>query len=245
MLVYGSAALLASNNGHNPSQQEQEPQPPATFKYYGASSWEIETLYDVLSRSYGVVESEVPADDSQFVTLVEISFPVPFGEPFFRDFSPESWFKVKGILKDMKKRRGKKGVKTYIRFAGFIEESGIGTASSDGGGSSSSSSIGATTTASNNAMTTPIVFPILSKGDRQYEMGIEKLEYLVDIVPLQLKAITPDGAEEIWYSYDEVTFKWSPSTLMVNGINYLYKNNQWVKPPSSPPQQQEMKNKEM
>jgi hypothetical protein len=111
----------------------------------------------------------------------------------------DSWFKVKGVLKDMKKRRGRKGVKTYIRFAGF-----------EGGN-------------------TPVVFPLLSKGDRQYEMGVEKLEYLVDIVPLQLKTV-PKDADEVWYSYEEATFKWSPSTTMVNGVNYFYKNSEWVLP---------------
>jgi hypothetical protein len=173
----------------------------AVFRYYGASAWEIETLYDTLSRSYDVQDSEVPADDPQFVTMVEIGFPSPFGEPFFQEFTMESWFKVKGVLKDMKKRRGRKGVKTYIRFASF-----------EGG-------------------KTPVVFPLLSKGDRQYEMGVEKLEYLVDIVPLQLKTV-PKDAEEVWYSYEEATFKWSPATAMVNGVNYLYKNNEWV-PPSA------------
>ena len=40
-------------------------------------------------------------------------------------------------------------------------------------------------------------------------MGIEKIEYLVDIVPVQLQSIPP-GAEEIWYLYDEASYKWSP-----------------------------------
>jgi hypothetical protein len=43
-------------------------QPAAVFRYYGASAWEIETLYDTLSRSYSVEDSEVQADDPQFVT---------------------------------------------------------------------------------------------------------------------------------------------------------------------------------
>ncbi len=162
-------------------------------------------------------DAEVPADDPQFVTMIEIGFPAPFGEPFFQEFTMESWFKVKGVLKDMKKRRGRKGVKTYIRFAGF-----------DRGGSG-----GSTTNNSNNGGKPPVVFPLLSKGDRQYEMGVEKLEYLIDIVPLQLKTL-PKDAEEVWYSYEEATFKWSPGTaMMANGVNYFYKNNEWAAPSSS------------
>jgi hypothetical protein len=172
---------------------------PATFRYYAISPWEIETLYDTLKRSYEVDDVEVPADDPQFVSMVEIGFPVSFGEPFFQEFTMDSWYKVKGVLKDMKRRRGRKGVKTYIRFAGFED------------------------------MKIPIVFPVMSKGDRQYEMGIEKIEYLVDIVPLQLKTVPPN-AEEVLFSYEEATFKWSPGTALVNGVNLVFKNNEWVVP---------------
>jgi hypothetical protein len=103
----------------------------------------------------------------------------------------------------MKRRRGRKGVKAYVRFAGF-----------EGGEA-------------------PIVFPLLPKGDRQFEMGIEKIEYLVDIVPLQLKT-APASADEILFSYDEATFKWSPGVARVGGVNLVFKNDAWIppKPPS-------------
>ena len=150
-------------------------------------------------------DGEVQADDPQYVSMVEIAFPMPFGEPFFQEFTMDSWHKIKGILKDMKRRRGRKGVKAYIRFAGF-----------------------------EGAMV-PIVFPLLSKGDRQFEMGIEKIEYLVDIVPLQLKT-APANADEILFSYDEATFKWSPSVARVDGVNLVFRNDRWAppKPPASP-----------
>jgi len=171
----------------------------AIFRYYTISPWEIETLYDTLKRSFEVKEEEVKPDDTTYVSMVEISFPVMYGESFFQEFSMDSWHKVKEILKNMKRRRGKKGVKTYVRFAGFGDTP------------------------------VPLIFPLLSKGDRQYEMGIEKLEYLVDIVPLQLKTV-PAGAEEVLYSYDEATFKWSPAIALVKGVNYSFKNNEWLPP---------------
>lgn len=171
----------------------------AIFRYYTISPWEIETLYDTLKRSFEVKEEEVKPDDTTYVSMVEISFPVMYGESFFQEFSMDSWHKVKEILKNMKRRRGKKGVKTYVRFAGFGDTP------------------------------VPLIFPLLSKGDRQYEMGIEKLEYLVDIVPLQLKTV-PAIAEEVLYSYDEATFKWSPAIALVKGVNYSFKNNEWLPP---------------
>jgi hypothetical protein len=169
-----------------------------TFHHYGISPWEIEVIYDTLNRSFGVEEKQLQPDDPQYVSMLEIGFPVPYSETFFlQEFTMDSWFKIKGIVKDVKKRRGRKGIKAFIRFAGFENNKKIG-----------------------------IVFPLQSKGDRQFEMGIEKIEYLVDIIPVQLQLIPPD-AEEIWYLYDEASSKWNPSVAKTSGLNYLFKNNDW------------------
>jgi hypothetical protein len=170
----------------------------ATFYHYGISPWEIEVIYDTLNRSFEVDEKQLLLDDPQYVSMVEIGFPVPYRESFFQEeFTMDSWFKIKGVIKDVKRRRGKKGVKAFLRFAGFGDNKKVS-----------------------------IVFPVLSKGDRQFEMGIEKIEYLVDIVPIQLQLIPP-GAEEIWYLYDEASYKWSPSVAKTGSINYIFKNNDW------------------
>jgi hypothetical protein len=170
----------------------------AAFLHYGISPWEIEVIYDTLSRCFEVEEKQVSPDDPQYVSMVEIRFPVPYNEAFFQqEFTVDSWYKMKGIIKDVKKRRGRKGIKAFIKFAGFGNNKKIG-----------------------------IVFPLQSKGDRQFQMGIEKIEYLVDIVPAQLQ-LTPQGAEEIWYLYDETSYKWVPSVARTNDVNYIFKNNEW------------------
>ena len=172
----------------------------ATFYHYGISPWEIEVIYNTLNRSFEVEEKELPPDDPQYVSFIEITFPVPYNETFFQqEFTMDSWFKIKGVIKDLKKRRGRKGMKVFIRFAGF--------------GNNNNKKIG-------------IVFPLQSKGDRQFEMAIEKIEYLVDILPVQLQLI-PSGAEEIWFLYDEASSKWSPSVAKTSSINYLFNNNEW------------------
>jgi hypothetical protein len=177
----------------------------ATFYHYGISPWEIEVIYDTLNRSFKVEEKQVSPDDPQYVSMVEIRFPVPYNETFFQqEFMMDSWLKIKGVIKDVKKRRGRKGIKAFIRFAGF----------------------GNNNNNNNNNKKIGIVFPLQSKGDRQFEMGIEKIEYLVDIVPVQLQVIPP-GTEEIWYLYDESSHKWSPSVAKTSSINYLFKNNEW------------------
>ncbi len=173
----------------------------AVFYHYGISPWEIEVIYDTLNRSFEVEEKQLSPDDRQYVSMVEIRFPIPYNEAFFQqEFTMDSWFKIKGVIKDVKKRRGRKGIKVFIRFAGFGYN--------------------------NNTTKIAVVFPLMSKGDRQFEMGIEKIEYLVDIVPIQLQLIPP-GAEEIWYLYDEASFKWTPSVAKTSSINYLFKNNEW------------------
>jgi hypothetical protein len=159
----------------------------ATFYHYGISPWEIEIIYDTLNRSFEVEEKQLAPDDPEYVSMVEIRFPVPYNEAFFQqEFGMDSWFKA------------------LIRFAGFDNNNN----------------------SNNNNKKISIVFPLQSKGDRQFEMGIEKIEYLVDIVPVQLQLIPP-GAEEIWYLYDEASSKWSPSVAKTSTINYLFKNNEW------------------
>ena len=190
---------------HNPVKtflflQPKSAQVPdtATFYHYGISPWEIEVIYDTLNRSFEVEEKQLPPDDPQYVSMVEIRFPIPYNETFFQqEFTMDSWFKIKGVIKDVKKRRGRKGIKASIRFEGFGNNKKIG-----------------------------IVFPLQSKVDRQFEMGIEKIEYLIEIVHVQLQLIPP-GAEEIWYLYDELSYKWSPSVAKTSSINYLFKNNEW------------------
>ena len=169
-----------------------------TFRHYGISPWEIEVIYDALTRSFAVVDEEREADDSRFVSMIELWLPMQFNEDFFRFLTFESWFKIKGVFKDIKRRRGRKGLKCFLRFSGFAARD-----------------------------QTALYFPLLAKNDRHFEMGIEKLEYLVDIVPLQLKGL-PDDTEEIWYSYDESSLKWHPSHAKVRDLNYTFKNEAWL-----------------
>jgi hypothetical protein len=164
----------------------------AEFHYYGISPWEIEVLYDTLNRSYEVNERQLPPDDPKYVSMIEIVFPLPYDEEFFRSFTMESWFKIKGVIKDIKRRRGGKGLKTFIKFEGKPA----------------------------------VVFQLAHKGDRQFEMGVEKLEYLVDVVPIQLKSV-PSGTEEVLFIFDETTYKWSPSIARAKDRNYFLKSGEW------------------
>jgi len=170
----------------------------ALFRHYGVSPWEIEVIFDTLRRAFQVQEEQLRPDDSGYVSMIEIRFPVPYDEAFFQQFTMESWYKIKGVLKDIKRRRGKKGLKSYLRFAGVADKE------------------------------RPILsFPLFAKNERPFEMGIEKLEYPVDIIPLQLKEL-PSDVVEIEYNYDEESFKWHPYLAKKSdGINYTFKDDSW------------------
>ena len=169
----------------------------ARFYHYGISPWEIEVIYDTLTRYFEVEEKQLQPDDLEYVSMIEISFPMRYDESFFQTFSMDSWSKIKGIIKDVKRRRGRKGVKTFIKFLGLINDDSVA-----------------------------VVFSLLSKGDRSFEVGIEKIEFLIDIVQMQLKSI-PANAEEICYIYDEASVKWAPYAAKSKDINYIFKNNEW------------------
>src|SRR5919202_2094534 len=121
----------------------------AKFRYYGIAPFEIEVIYGVLSSSFDVYEEQLEIDDNQYVPLVKIEFPLPFNESFFQFFTMERWYKIKGIIKEMKRRRGKKGVKAFLCFFGITPE-----------------------------INSHLVFSLMNKSNRQFEMGIEKIEYL-------------------------------------------------------------------
>jgi hypothetical protein len=173
----------------------------AKFRYYGIAPFEIEVIYDILSSSFEVYEEQLAIDDNQYVSMVEIEFPLPFSESFFQFFTMERWYKMKGIIKEMKRRRGKKGVKAFLCFFGIAPE-----------------------------IKSHLVFSLMNKNNRQFEMGIEKIEYLVDILSMQLGTL-PADVEDITYSYDEITFKWRPHTARNNGgLEYVFNNNsEWVR----------------
>ena len=51
--------------------------------------------------------------------MVEIIFPLAFNDAFFKWFGNARWDKVKGLLKELKRRRGSgRTLQIYIRFSG-------------------------------------------------------------------------------------------------------------------------------
>ena len=154
----------------------------AKFYYYGISPFEVEAIYSILKRFFGAVEEDeqLQDNDNSYVSMIDIVFPIPFNESFFQLITLEGWFRMKSLIKEMKRRRGNKGIKIFLRFNGIMQ-----------------------------GINSQLLFSLINKNDRQFEMGLEKIEYMVDIIPVQLDKL-PTNTELVEYYYDEFTHKWKP-----------------------------------
>ena len=87
---------------------EEKPQ-TVSLRYYGISPWEIEVIYDLFNGKFMILQEEIEMEEDEeiFVSALTIDIPIPFSEEFFKWFEFKAWEKVKSIIKEMKRRRGK------------------------------------------------------------------------------------------------------------------------------------------
>ena len=92
---------------------------PLSLKFYGVSPWELEVIYSLLNSLFAVKEHQDVEQEEEYTTMVEIIFPLAFNDAFFKWFGNARWDKVKGLLKELKRRRGSgRTLQIYIRFSG-------------------------------------------------------------------------------------------------------------------------------
>jgi len=90
-----------------------------SLRFYGISPWEMEVIYGLFSNKFKVFQEETEQTDTDFVSELLITIPIQFSEEFFKWFGFRAWEKVKAILKEMKRRRGKgNAIKIEIIFIG-------------------------------------------------------------------------------------------------------------------------------
>ena len=90
-----------------------------SLRFYGISPWEKEVLYGLFSNKFKIIQEETTQIDTNFVSELVIIIPVQFSEEFFKWFEFRAWEKVKSILKEMKRRRGRgNAIKIEIIFTG-------------------------------------------------------------------------------------------------------------------------------
>jgi len=78
-----------------------------SLRYYGISPWEIEVIYNLFNGKFTIQQEETEQNKENFVSALTIEIPLPFSEEFFKWFEFKAWEKVKAIIKEMKRRRGK------------------------------------------------------------------------------------------------------------------------------------------
>ena len=89
------------------------------LRYYGISPWEIEVIYNLFNGKFSIIQEETEQNKESFVSALTIDIPLPFSEEFFKWFEFKAWEKVKSIIKEMKRRRGKgNAIIVEIVFAG-------------------------------------------------------------------------------------------------------------------------------
>ena len=90
-----------------------------SLRYYGISPWEIEVIYNLFNGKFSIIQEETEQNKESFVSALTIDIPLPFSEEFFKWFEFKAWEKVKSIIKEMKRRRGKgNAIVVEILFVG-------------------------------------------------------------------------------------------------------------------------------
>jgi len=78
-----------------------------SLAYYGISPWEIEVIYGLFNGKFRILQEETEQNKENFVSALTIDIPLSFSEEFFKWFEFRAWERVKSIIKEMKRRRGK------------------------------------------------------------------------------------------------------------------------------------------
>jgi len=184
------------------------------FCFYDLSIQEQEIIYTLLAKTFYVIEEKLSFDDMESqlpnflsntdysITFIELIFPIKFDNYLFQIISVEHWNSIKNIIKEIKHRRGNKPVICIFKFKGN----------------------------KTNQTDFNIIFPIMNTSVRSFEIAIEKVEYLVDIVPTELSSL-PTNTFEVFYLYNESSAKWIPyqaKSIAENFVStYIYKNGLW------------------
>jgi len=148
------------------------------LEYFGISPLEIEVIYSTLSKFLLVDEGKILVEESEYVSLLNIEFPVAYDEYFFQSFGFDNWQKIKFVFKEMKRRRGRKRFKITLSFCGISTD-----------------------------INSKLVFSLTSEIGPQFEYAIEKIEHIIDTIHIEIKNLE-SKRQSISYTYDAIAMKW-------------------------------------
>lgn len=125
-----------------------------------------------------VDEGKILDEESEYVSLLNIEFPVAYDEYFFQSFGFDNWQKIKYVLKEMKRRRGRKRFKITLSFCGISTD-----------------------------INSKLVFSLTSEIGPQFEYAIEKIEHIIDTIHIEIKNLE-SKRQSMSYTYDAIAMKW-------------------------------------
>lgn len=125
-----------------------------------------------------VDEGKILVDESEYVSLLNIEFPVAYDEYFFESFGFDNWQKIKYVFKEMKRRRGRKRFKITLSFCGISTD-----------------------------INSKLVFSLTSEIGPQFEYAIEKIEHITDTIHIEIKNLE-SKRQSMSYTYDAIAMKW-------------------------------------
>ena len=182
---------------------EDKPQ-IVSLRYYGISPWEIEVIYNIFNEKFEVIQEVTERDEyfkgwnaesrEEFVSALTITIPLPFSEEFFKWFEFREWDKIKHIIKEMKRRRGKgKAIMVQILFGCWVD----------------------------GQMIEPdypnVQFVINSNESHGFNSAVEKIDFMVELLPYHLN----HSKIKNWckpmivdYTYDVTFSKWYVSHVL-------------------------------
>jgi len=148
------------------------------LEYFGISPLEIEVIYNTLSKFSVVDEGKILVEESEYVSLLNIEFPVAYDEYFFQSFGFDNWQKIKFVFKEMKRRRGRKRFKITLSFCGISTD-----------------------------INSKLVFSLTSEIGPQFEYAIEKIEHIIDTIHIEIKNLE-SKRQSMSYTFDAIAMKW-------------------------------------
>ena len=174
------------------------------LRYYGISPWEIEVLYGIFNDKFMVTQEETEQTDPNFVSVIIITIPVQFSEEFFKWFEFKRWEKIKSIIKEMKRRRGRgNAIKIEINFTGELI-------------------IWSKKSKQN------IRFVIDLNEKHFFDSAIEKIDNVVELLQYHLDGNDiPRNISEVIYKFDTDQSRWKLNTVTSDGKKFVSTEKGW------------------
>ena len=170
------------------------------FRYSGTSIPETEIIYHIISSSLGSVEEEkITPIESRVHTVIEIHFPIPYGDEFFIIFGADRWLKLRNVIAEIKKRRGRSEMQILFSFPVVSKAQG----------------------AANR-----LIFQTLETDHKVVERAVDTVQILIEAIESQMSKF-PYRVLEMTFCYESARSRWRPDFAKTDERTYRYANGNW------------------